>query len=147
MKICLISCSKSKQDFACKAKEMYTKSLRFSLSFKFAKYVLKADKIFILSAKYGLLEVDEMISPYDKTLNKMKRSEQKLWAEQVLEVLKEKCDLNADEFTILAGKNYYKDLIVKLKNYNLPLENKTLGQGNSYLKKKLIEFGVLNYGK
>ena len=147
MKICLISCSKSKQSFACKAKQMYEKSLRFSLSFKFAKYVLRADKIFILSAKYGLLEEDEFISPYDKTLNKMKRSEQKLWAGQVLEVLKEKCDISADEFIILAGKNYYKDLITKLKNYNLPLENKALGEGNSYLKKKLIEFGVNNYDK
>ena len=146
MKICLISCSKSKQNFACKAKEMYSKSLRFRLSYKFAKYVLKADKIFILSAKYGVLEQDEVICPYDKTLNKMSRSEQKGWAEQVVKTLSNKCDLVADDFTILAGKNYYKDLVTVLHNYSLPLENKALGEGNSYLKKMLIDYGVKEDG-
>lgn len=65
VKIALISCSKRKQNYTCSAAEMYMPSNLFSLSYTYAKQV--SEKVFILSAKYGLLEENEAISPYEFT--------------------------------------------------------------------------------
>ena len=46
------------------------------MNLKFAKS-LNPDNIFILSAKYGLIDLDEEIEPYDKTLNLMYSHEKK----------------------------------------------------------------------
>ena len=67
MKIALISCSKMKRDHSCTAAELYSPSHLFSLSYAYAQKV--ADKVFILSAKYGLVEEEDVISPYNLTLN------------------------------------------------------------------------------
>ena len=67
MKIVLVSCVKSKQARTCKASEMYT-SFWFKSAYRYA-LEQKPDKIFILSAKYGLLEADEVIETYEKKLS------------------------------------------------------------------------------
>lgn len=51
------------------AKDMYVSDL-FKKSLEYARRLNPA-KIYILSAKYGLLELDDMIEPYEITLNEM----------------------------------------------------------------------------
>lgn len=63
MKIALVSCSKSKQCYPCKACEMYMPSSLFRYSYQYAKKY--ADKVYILSAKHGLLRENMIIEPYD----------------------------------------------------------------------------------
>lgn len=75
--IAFISCVKTKQN---KAQDMYISDL-FKKSLKYAKQ--HADKIYILSAKYGLLKLDEIIYPYEKTLNGLSEYEKKEWAYKV----------------------------------------------------------------
>ena len=38
---------------------------------------------FILSAKYGIVDPEQMIEPYEKTLNKMGVADQRDWAERM----------------------------------------------------------------
>ena len=52
-RIALISCTSNKKAHKCPARELYSESPLFRLAYAFAKLV--ADKIFILSAKYGLV--------------------------------------------------------------------------------------------
>ncbi|UZQ49968.1 DUF6884 domain-containing protein [Clostridium kluyveri] len=66
-KIVLISCVSKKLSYPAKAKDMYISQL-FKLNFNYANFI-KADNIFILSAKYGLLKLDKEIEPYNETLN------------------------------------------------------------------------------
>jgi len=49
-----VSCTKSKQKYKCKAKELYSPSLYFKKSLKYAKKL--NGQIKILSAKYGLID-------------------------------------------------------------------------------------------
>ena len=100
MKIALIACSKLKQDYPCQAQEMYLPSTLFN---KASQYIKKQnyDQWFILSAKYGLLELTEIISPYEKTLNNMKSSDIEDWAKMVSEQLKNK-DVDINSF--ITGK-------------------------------------------
>lgn len=80
--IVLISCVSQKLSQRAKAKDLYVSTL-FKLNVRYAKK-LKPDDIFILSAKYGLLPLEQEIEPYEQTLNNMPAHEVKQWASQVL---------------------------------------------------------------
>lgn len=125
MKIALIACSKSKRDVVCPAADMYMPSTLFSKSYEYAKGI--ADKVYILSAKHGLLEEDAIISPYNLTLSEMSSEQRNQWARNVLAQLKSECDITTDEFIIFAGSKYYSPLLPYLKNYIIPLKNLPLG--------------------
>ena len=132
MKIVLISCASKKLEDKAKAKEIYISPL-FKLNMKYA-LSLKPDKIFILSAKYGLLDLEQEIEPYNLALNNLKEEEIRLWAEKVLECLKKQADLNNDEFIFLAGDKYRRYIIPKIKNYKIPLKGLGIGRQLKFLK-------------
>ncbi|HKM13746.1 MAG TPA: hypothetical protein VJY42_02345 [Candidatus Methanomethylophilaceae archaeon] len=66
MKIGFNSCSKAKKDYTCPAREMYSESNLFRRLLEYGETI--CDKIFILSAKQGLIELNNVIEPYDETL-------------------------------------------------------------------------------
>lgn len=134
-KIVLVSCVKSKLARPAKAKDLYTSTL-FQYNLQFA-YSLKPDAIYILSAKYGLLELDQVISPYEMTLNTMKESEKKTWSSQVIDSLRQKADLKLDMFVFLAGLNYRKYLTPYLTNFDVPLEGLSFGKQLQALKRRV----------
>lgn len=131
-KIILISCSSKKLSYLAKAKEIYISPL-FKLNVKYAIF-LKPDKIFILSAKYGLLDLEQEIEPYNLTLNSMKDAEIKTWAEKVLKNLKKHADLNNDEFIFLAGEKYRRHLVPEINKYHIPLKDFGIGKQLKFLK-------------
>lgn len=136
MKIGLISCSKAKKDYLCPAEEMYSESNSFRLSLEYAKKI--CDEVFILSAKHGLLDLEDTIQPYDETLVDKPIAERRKWAEKVISKLKDRTDLEKDDFIILAGQKYYEFLLDYLKKYQLPLEGLTMFKRVPKLK-ELIE--------
>jgi len=135
--IVLISCVSKKLSKKAKARDLYTSPL-FKYNLKYA-LSLSPDKIFILSAKYGLLDLDEEVEPYNKTLNKMKSKEIEKWAEDVLNQLKKVSNLDEDEFIFLAGENYRKFLISHIKNYKIPMKGLCIGKQLKWLKEKSEE--------
>jgi len=134
-KIVLISCVSKKLHHKSKAQDLYVSPL-FQKNLQYAKF-LKPDKIFILSAKYGLLRFDEEIEPYDKTLNKMRSNEIKEWANSVLNQLQKVSDLNKDEFVFLAGNNYRKFLLPYIKNYKIPMHGLSIGKQLQWLTERV----------
>lgn len=82
LKILLISCVSKKLNYKAKAKDLYISPL-FKYNYQFAKS-LNPDKIFILSAKYGLIDSDDEIEPYDETLNTKSKKEIREWAKMSL---------------------------------------------------------------
>lgn len=104
MRIALISCSKLKADHPCSARELYAPSQLFSLSYQYAKR--NADKVYILSAKYGLVEETDVIAPYDLTLADLPEHRQRDWANYVLAQMGERFNLEHNTFLILAGRCY-----------------------------------------
>ncbi len=132
-RIALISCSKLKKPYKCSAKELYSASRLFSLSYKYAK--ANADRIYIISSKHGLVGEDEIIAPYDETLNEKSLAERKLWSQKVLYQLKQVCDVRNAEFIILAGRNYYEYLLPNLPHASLPLGNLPLGERIEFLQR------------
>ena len=136
-KIVLISCVSKKLSNPVKASDLYVSSL-FKKNLAYAKKI-NPDKIYILSAKYGLLSLDQVISPYNVTLNTMKNIEIKKWSEKVLVDLKKVANLETDEIIFLAGIKYRKYLIPNIKNFKIPMEGLSIGKQLRWLKAKINE--------
>jgi hypothetical protein len=132
-RIVLISCVSQKLSYSAKAKDLYISTL-FKLNLKYAEK-LEPDEIFVLSAKYGLLPIDQEIEPYEKTLNNMRSSEVKEWANRVLDQIKDVCPIDETEFTFLAGEKYRKYLLPHIKNAQIPLEGLRIGEQLQRLKR------------
>jgi cytoplasmic iron level regulating protein YaaA (DUF328/UPF0246 family) len=137
MFIALISCVAKKESYATVAKDLYISPL-FKKAYSYAKKQ-KVDKIFILSARYGLLREDKIIEPYNETLKDKSIHERKNWAKNVLNELSKETDLKRDKFLILAGKKYREFIIEELgtENYEIPLKGLSIGKQLSFYKEAL----------
>ena len=139
--IFLISCVKSKLDKPAPAKDLYTSSLfkgylRYVAKTKNKKKLPLPATTYILSAKYGLVELDQIIEPYDLTLLKMTRAEVKEWAEtKVLPKLREVANLKEDLFIFLAGNRYRQFLVPQIKHHHIPFIGLPIGKQLQALKK------------
>ena len=133
----LISCTKSKQNYPCKASEIYSASdlLRKAYSYATKNY----DFIAILSAKYGLLFPDDEIEPYDLTLNDMNSQQRKEWTEKVFNQMKSRMRLkDFDKVFFHAGRKYREYLIPKLQKIGIcceaPLKDLGIGKQKAWYK-------------
>lgn len=131
-RVVLISCVSKKLKHRAKAREIYISTL-FKFNLKYAEK-LKVDAIYILSAKYGLITLDEEVDTYDLTLNTMSSSEIRLWAENVIEQIKAITSIDDTEFIFLAGNNYRKNLLPFIKYSKIPLEGLRIGEQLKKLK-------------
>ena len=130
-KVVLISCVSKKLSHQAKAKDLYISPL-FKKNLEYAQR-LKPDKIYILSAKHHLLNLDDMVEPYDLTLNKMRINELKVWSHVVIEQLGKEINLSNDEVVFLAGENYRKYLIPNIQNYKIPMKGLKIGEQLKFL--------------
>lgn len=133
MKIVLISCAakkaKLRQGEKIAAKDLYTSPM-FKMAWEYATK-LKPDRIYILSAKHGLVNPQQKLEHYNQTLNDASTAERRRWAEDVLKSLqREGVNLNKDQVTILAGNSYSQYIVPHIKNCSLPYkENGCTGMG------------------
>lgn len=134
-KIVLIQCVRKKRAVKSRAAELYTSTL-FKLNLQYAGK-LKPDAIFILSAKHGLVALDDEIEPYDVSLNKMRVDKRKVWANEIIEQLQSHADLQHDHFIVLAGERYRQYLLPRLLSYEIPLKKLPIGKQLQYLKKQV----------
>jgi cytoplasmic iron level regulating protein YaaA (DUF328/UPF0246 family) len=134
-KIILISCVSKKLENTAKAKDLYTSPL-FKRNLQYAES-LNPDMIFILSAKYGLLGLNDEIEPYNFTLNDLDSAEIKEWADEVFEQIQRVSDTEKDEFVFLAGNNYRKFLVPHLKYYSVPMQGLAIGKQLQWLANKI----------
>jgi len=129
----LVACVKSKQTKSAPAKDLYTSAL-----FKKTKaYAQKNSRSwYILSAKYGLLEPDEIIAPYEKTLKTMPSRERYAWAKRVLAALDTRLQPD-DRVILLAGETYREHLVPALQAEGhevlIPLQGLSFGKQLQWL--------------
>jgi len=95
---------------------------------------------FILSAKYGLVEPQQIVAPYEATLNNMSAAERKDWADKVTTAVRSHCP-KGTEVVVLAGRNYRENLVPILIHWgckvDIPLQRMGIGQQLSWFKKQL----------
>lgn len=131
-KVVFISCVSKKLSHRAAAKDLYISPL-FKLNLAYSKS-LKPDKIFILSARHGLLELNDRIAPYDTTLNTMSDKERRAWGAKVMRQLQGKVDLEKDSFVFLAGGRYRKYLMPHMEHVHVPMMHLGIGKQLQFLK-------------
>jgi len=132
--IALVSCVKQKQGRPAPARDLYISQL-FRGMRSYAER--NADAWFILSAEHGLLSPGEVVSPYEKTLNRMAKVDRLTWAERVREQLLDRIPAKA-KMLLLAGQRYGEFLLPLLARQgfeiSVPLEGLKLGEQLRRLK-------------
>jgi hypothetical protein len=133
-RVALVSCVKSKRPTAAPACDLYTSAL-FTKMRDYAK--TNADTWYILSAEHGLLSPDQIVAPYEKTLNKMRVQERWNWARKVQNQLLQVLPKGA-EVIVLAGQRYRENLVPFLEengfSVRIPLEGLSFGRQLQRLK-------------
>ena len=114
----LVSCVKSKLARSAPAQDLYTSTL-FTGYRSFAR--ASGAPWFILSAKYGLVRPDEVIAPYEYTLNRLGVDVRRTWAKNVLEELLPETE-GLKTVVILAGLRYREFLVGPLEAAGLKVE-------------------------
>lgn len=133
--VVLISCVKSKVKNKSQAIDMYTSDL-FKKNLAYSK-ILNPSATYILSAKYGLVKLNDTISPYDLTLKNMKLEERKEWALKVVKQLELVENIENTNFIFLAGERYREYLLPKINNYEVPMKGLSFGNQLNFLKEKI----------
>jgi hypothetical protein len=148
MKVAFIGCSKRKMAYETRVEEMYWPSQLFRGAVKVVKsHHPPYDAWFVLSAKYGLLQPDDVIDPYDLTLKKMGVNARRAWAKMVLRQID---NLRQDssvfpspitQATFYCGAAYREFLIPQLErgkvHCEVPIRGMTMGQQLKFYKEKL----------
>jgi hypothetical protein len=142
--IALVSCGKAKLDYAAPAKEMYTGNLfRAALDYCTARH----DRVLILSAKYGLLAPEQVITPYDVTLADLPYDARVRWGKKVVRQLIYPYRIHWDGFVLStwpgvevhAGEEYLRHLISPMAEYRIevhvPCRGMQIGERLSFYKK------------
>lgn len=133
-KVVLIACGKRKLDRTSRAEDLYIGSL-FKKSLEYAK-LLNPNKIFILSAKHKLLHLDDIVDPYNLSLNTMRVNARREWANEVFESLSREVDINNTEFIVLAGVKYRQFLLNQV-SIQIPMEHMGIGNQLSWLQNQI----------
>ena len=137
--LCLVSCVSKKLRERAPARELYVSPL-----FRKARAVVEAEgwRWFILSAKYGLVDPDAVIEPYDKTLKDMPKNERVEWSREVMSALDPSLD-GVDSVAVFAGEPYREFLAPKLHKRGIavcvPMEGLKIGNQLAWLNARLNE--------
>jgi hypothetical protein len=81
MRIGLVGCVKGKRSSSAPARDLYTSALFLG---RRAFIESTCDRWFILSAKHGLVDPDDVLDPYDETLNGASEAHRRQWSARVL---------------------------------------------------------------
>ena len=110
--VAIVGCGKAKAAESCAAGELYTGGL-FRATFDHAKHWHQI--VYIVSAKYGLLDPSSTIAPYDETLATKSPAQRAAWARKVAAELADKMRGKVWNVTIYAGADYARPLVAELE--------------------------------
>ena len=135
----IIQCGSNKQASSCRVDEMYTKG--FWSDYRRNKPV-SPHRVFVLSAKYGLVSGEQIIAPYDLKMTENKRPKlREIHYSRLIPKVKEQKDrLDIKRAYFIGGSTYHK----VLKGAGLPvhkIEKKGVKvQAIGYMRSAFIEF-------
>jgi hypothetical protein len=132
-RIYLVSCVSRKLGIAAPTREFYVSPWFMAVR----QYVEAAgDPWYVLSAQYGLVTPAQVLAPYDETLNKMKITERRAWANRVTAQMDELMP-SVRTVVVFAGLRYREFLTDYLKRrwtVEVPMEGLRIGEQLRWLR-------------
>lgn len=137
--ICLVQCVSQKNPKRALARDLYV-SHWFRLARRYVETI--GCPWFILSAKHGLVAPDQILAPYEQTLNTMAIADRRAWACSVETQMEEQLGRlqmpSGDRIVILAGLRYREFLMDYLRrrfsSVEVPMEGLRIGEQLSWLQ-------------
>lgn len=108
----LVACSAQKLERPAPARELYCSPL-FRKSLAYAER--RCERVYVLSASHGLVELDTVVSPYDRRLGGKK--EREAWGRRVASTLIDRHGRDV-EYLVLAGRDYADPLVTGLRTHD-----------------------------
>lgn len=136
-KIVLLAKSEKTKEYPTTAKNMYWESHIFRVLYKYAQII--ADEVYILSPRYGVLDVNEIVGGEDEQLEEWSKMRRQKWGHHILIELAKKVNLQNDRFEILTEEIYYESIIKGMNYYRLPLEGRSKMAWIPYVQKLIGE--------
>lgn len=123
--VALVACASGKGPATAPARALYRSPL-FDKSRRYAEQ--EADGWHVLSALHGALDPDDLVAPYDRTLNDLGADDRRAWARRVAGSLLRRYP-ETTRFVVLAGRHYRETLIPILETAGHVCEVPMLGLG------------------
>lgn len=148
MKVALISCLKQ-DDSLMPWDEIPAEKLFISDFVKFANIysekIYGAERIYFLSTKYALVKPQQIISPYENNFGDIDM-QQRRCRKIISELILDGCNLENDEFLILADEHYTTHIkeAKMIQNINMPLHGMHVSDALDYLVKALNDRELLS---
>lgn len=141
-RIALIGCGKQKAATTCAARAMYRSQL-FQASLRWA--LLHCNRVFILSAKHGLLDLDTRVEPYDETLPRAK-ADREAWGTRVgAQIVAAVGEIEAT-LVVLFGEKYADAISFDSPEWEYgwaePLRGKQIGERLAWFKAERVGLGA-----
>lgn len=111
-RIVLVQCTNTKLDQPCQARNLYAPSTYYRKQRAYAETV--ADQWYIQSAKYGLVDPDRLIEPYNRRAKDLNADERDQWATHIADDVRDAADGDA-VVEILGGRRYADPLTPELE--------------------------------
>ncbi|MEI8148700.1 MAG: DUF6884 domain-containing protein [Actinomycetes bacterium] len=124
----LVGCVKGKAPSRQAAKDLYRSTL---FAHRRAYVETYCGSWWILSAKYGLVHPDDLIDPYDFSLNSVRTADRRAWSAHVLASLEDRAQLHVGDIVEIHAGSNYRDfgLMEGLQAKGLTVEVPTKGLG------------------
>lgn len=127
LRVAVISCSKRKQKGIHRAEHLYSSPLfRASIAYAMAHF----ERVYILSAKYGLLSPDDRVESYNVHINSLSKSRRRRWAEMTAAMMLNRIP-KGSHVSFFCGKAYRENLIPFVVNrfkVEIPLKGLAIGK-------------------
>jgi len=124
-RVVLLGCVKLKLEHRAPAKDLYVSPL-----WKGRRAYAESAGCpwLILSAKYGLLEPEQSVAPYDVALAELTASARRAWGEQIVQALQARFDsLDGMTFDVHAGAAYRSAIAPRLRELGATIDQPLLG--------------------
>ena len=119
-RVAFIGCSSTKARVPCIAERLY-RGVLFRKSLAYCRQE-QFDAIYVLSAKYGLVALDERLEPYDLSLRSFSLVNRRAWAERVKEQMHQR-GIQEEEVWFFCGKLYHEHFMG-----SKPMQGKSIGR-------------------
>jgi hypothetical protein len=115
----LITCTREKKAHACQARDLYSVSPKFVRHLEFAEEHYQ--KVFVVSARHGLVSLNQVLAPYDCYLGDFTEAEKAGWAAFIAACLRHEGMRAGDMVHIHSNEMYGEYLTLSLAPYQVIL--------------------------
>jgi hypothetical protein len=136
LSIALVGCSGPKLKVPAPARQLYTSQFRATLALAERRHHV----VYVISAKHELVQLDQVIEPYDRTMADIAKEWRVIWGIRVWDSILRRHQNVDRQVYIYAGKDYAKPIQragFHRAAFHEPLAKMQVGQRLQWLKQQL----------